>query len=106
MAALYTSNSKPDSLKADAYIIYMMVGSYFASCKCDNAILEKRLLIAESSKFVPYDIKEQMREFYDSYVEELDRRVDSGELTTMELEDIDEQVDLQIEKEEREKKGL
>ena len=69
-------------------------------------ILEKRLLIAESSKFVPYDIKEQMREFYDSYVEELDRRVDSGELTTMELEDIDEQVDLQIEKEEREKKGL
>ena len=47
-----------------------------------------------------------MREFYDSYVEELDRRVDSGELTTMELEDIDEQVDLQIEKEEREKKGL
>jgi hypothetical protein len=69
-------------------------------------ILEKRLLIAESSKFVPYDVKEQMREFYDSYVEELDRRVDSGELTTMELEDIDEQVDLQIEKEEREKKGL
>ena len=69
-------------------------------------MLEKRLLIAESSKFVPYDIKEQMREFYDSYVEELDRRVDSGELTTMELEDIDEQVDLQIEKEEREKKGL
>lgn len=69
-------------------------------------ILEKRLLIAESSKFVPYDIKEQMREFYDSYVEELDRRIDSGELTTMELEDIDEQVDLQIEKEEREKKGL
>lgn len=69
-------------------------------------ILEKRLLIAESSKFVPYDIQEQMREFYDSYVEELDRRVDSGELTTMELEDIDEQVDLQIEKEEREKKGL
>ena len=69
-------------------------------------ILEKRLLIVESSKFVPYDIKEQMREFYDSYVEELDRRVDSGELTTMELEDIDEQVDLQIEKEEREKKGL
>lgn len=69
-------------------------------------ILEKRLLIAESSKFVPYDIKEQMREFYDSYVEELDRRIDSGELTTMELEDIDEHVDLQIEKEEREKKGL
>lgn len=69
-------------------------------------MLEKRLLIAESSKFVPYDVKEQMREFYDSYVEELDRRVDSGELTTMELEDIDEQVDLQIEKEEREKKGL
>lgn len=69
-------------------------------------MLEKRLLIAESSKFVPYDVKEQMREFYDSYVNELDRRVDSGELTTMELEDIDEQVDLQIEKEEREKKGL
>lgn len=69
-------------------------------------MLEKRLLIAESSKFVPYDVKEQMRDFYDSYVEELDRRVDSGELTTMELEDIDEQVDLQIEKEEREKKGL
>lgn len=69
-------------------------------------MLEKRLLIAESSKFVPYDVKEQMREFYDSYVEELDRRVDFGELTTMELEDIDEQVDLQIEKEEREKKGL
>lgn len=68
--------------------------------------LEKRLLIAESSKFVPFDVKEQMREFYDSYVNELDRRVDSGELTTMELEDIDEQVDLQIEKEEREKKGL
>lgn len=69
-------------------------------------MLEKRLLIAESSKFVPFDVKEQMREFYDSYVNELDRRVDSGELTTMELEDIDEQVDLQIEKEEREKKGL
>lgn len=69
-------------------------------------MLEKRLLIAESSKFVQYDIKEQMREFYDSYVEELDRRVDSGELSVMELEDIDEQVDLQIEKEEREKKGL
>lgn len=69
-------------------------------------MLEKRLLIAESSKFVPYDVKEQMRDFYDSYVNELDRRVDSGALTTMELEDIDEQVDLQIEKEEREKKGL
>lgn len=69
-------------------------------------MIEKRLLIAESSKFVPFDVKEQMRDFYDSYVNELDRRVDSGELTTMELEDIDEQVDLQIEKEEREKKGL
>lgn len=45
MAALYTSNSKPDSLKADAYILYMMMGSYFASCKCDNAILEKRLFL-------------------------------------------------------------
>ena len=45
MAALYTSNSKPDSLKADAYIIYMIIGSYFKSCKCDNAILEKRLFL-------------------------------------------------------------
>lgn len=45
MAALYTSNSKPDSLKADAYIIYMMMGSYFKECKCDNAILEKRLFL-------------------------------------------------------------
>lgn len=45
MAALYTSNSKPDSLKADAYIIYMMLGSYFNDCKCDNTILEKRLFL-------------------------------------------------------------
>lgn len=45
MAALYTSNSKPDSLKADAYILYMMVGSYFASCTCDNNILEKKLFL-------------------------------------------------------------
>lgn len=45
MAALYTSNSKPDSLKADAYIMYMMMGSYFKQCKCDNAILEKRLFL-------------------------------------------------------------
>ncbi|MDO4189037.1 MAG: hypothetical protein Q4D29_08605 [Lachnospiraceae bacterium] len=45
MAALYTSNSKPDSLKADAYILYMIMGSYFNTCKCDNAILEKRLFL-------------------------------------------------------------
>lgn len=45
MAALYTSNSKPDSLKADAYILYMMVGSNFADCKCDNTILEKKLFL-------------------------------------------------------------
>lgn len=45
MAALYTSNAKPDSLKADAYIIYMILGSYFNECKCDNAILEKRLFL-------------------------------------------------------------
>lgn len=45
MAALYTSNSKPDSLKADAYILYMIMGDNFKSCKCDNAILEKRLFL-------------------------------------------------------------
>lgn len=45
MAALYTSNSRPDSLKADAYIMYMILGSYFKSCKCDNSILEKRLFL-------------------------------------------------------------
>lgn len=66
--------------------------------------LENRLLIAESSKFVSYEIKEQMREFYDDYVEELDRRIDNGLLTTMDLEDIDEKVEIQIEKERKEGK--
>lgn len=66
--------------------------------------LENRLLIAESSRFVSYEIKEQMREFYDDYVEELDRRIDNGLLTTMDLEDIDEKVEIQIEKERKEGK--
>jgi len=66
--------------------------------------LESRLLIAESSRFVSYEIKEQMREFYDDYVEELDRRIDNGLLTTMDLEDIDEKVEIQIEKERKEGK--
>ena len=43
-----------------------------------------------------------MREFYDDYVAEIDRRVDEGLLTTMDLEDIEEKVDIQIEKEKRE----
>ena len=45
MAALYTSNAKPDSLKADAYILYTILGSYFKECKIDNTILEKRLFL-------------------------------------------------------------
>lgn len=45
MPALYTSNTKPDSLKADAYIIYMMMGSYFNSCTCDNTRFEKKLFL-------------------------------------------------------------
>lgn len=61
--------------------------------------LEIRLIIAESSKYVSFEIKEQMREFYDDYVAELDRRVDKGLLTLMDLEDIDEKVDIALEKE-------
>lgn len=64
--------------------------------------LDERLLIAESSRYVSFEIKEQMREFYDDYVAEIDRRVDEGLLTTMDLEDIEEKVDIQIEKEKRE----
>ena len=45
MPALYTSNTKPDTLKADAYIIYMMLGDYFKSCTCDNTRLEKKLYL-------------------------------------------------------------
>lgn len=61
--------------------------------------LEIRLNIAESSRYVSFEIKEQMREFYDDYVAELDRRVDKGLLTLMDLEDIDEKVDIALEKE-------
>lgn len=61
--------------------------------------LEIRLIIAESSKYVSFEIKEQMREFYDDYVAELDRRVDKGLLTLMDLDDIDEKVDIALEKE-------
>lgn len=45
MPALYTSNAKPDTLKADTYIVYMMMGDYFKSCKCDNSRFEKKLLL-------------------------------------------------------------
>lgn len=45
MPALYTSNTKPDTLKADAYIIYMMMGSYFNSCVSDNTRFEKKLFL-------------------------------------------------------------
>lgn len=45
MAAIYTSNTKPDTLKADTYIIYMMMGSYFNSCECDNSRMEKKLFL-------------------------------------------------------------
>lgn len=64
-------------------------------------ILEKRLNIAESSKFVSFEIKQQMREFYDNYVAELDRRVETGLLTLDDLEEIDEKIDIQLEKEEK-----
>ena len=64
-------------------------------------ILEKRLNIAESSKFVSFEIKQQMREFYDNYVVELDRRVETGLLTLDDLEEIDEKIDIQLEKEEK-----
>lgn len=45
MAAIYTSNTKPDTLKADTYIMYMMFGSNFNSCKCDNTRMEKKLFL-------------------------------------------------------------
>ena len=45
MPAIYTSNTKPDTLKADAYIVYMMMGDYFKSCVCDNTRFEKKLLL-------------------------------------------------------------
>jgi hypothetical protein len=64
-------------------------------------ILEKRLNIAESSKFISFEIKQQMREFYDNYVAELDRRVETGLLTLDDLEEIDEKIDIQLEKEEK-----
>ena len=64
--------------------------------------LDERLLIVESSRYVSFEIKEQLREFYDDFVAEIDRRVDEGLLTTMDLEDIEEKVDIQIEKEKRE----
>ena len=63
--------------------------------------LENTLTIAESSRFVNFETKTQIREFYDIYVAELDRRVDSGELSLDDLEEIEEKVDNQLEEEKR-----
>jgi len=63
--------------------------------------LENNLSIAESSKFVNFETKTQIREFYDTYVAELDRRVDSGELSLDDLEEIEEKVDIQLENEKK-----
>ena len=63
--------------------------------------LENTLTIAESSRFVNFETKTQIRKFYDTYVAELDRRVDSGELSLDDLEEIEEKVDNQLEEEKR-----
>ena len=63
--------------------------------------LENILTIAESSRFVNFETKTQMREFYDMYVAELDRRIDEGLLSTDELDEIDEKVDNQLEEEKK-----
>lgn len=63
--------------------------------------LENNLTIAESSRFINFETKTQIREFYDMYVAELDRRVDSGELSLDDLEEIEEKVDIQLENEKK-----
>lgn len=63
--------------------------------------LENNLSIAESSRFINSETRTQIREFYDTYVAELDRRVDSGELSLDDLEEIEEKVDIQLENEKK-----
>lgn len=61
--------------------------------------LEKNIIIADSSRFIPYETKEQLDVLYEYYTEELDRRVDEGIVSTDELDDLDEQIDEELEKE-------
>lgn len=61
--------------------------------------LEKNIIIADSSRFISYETKEQLDVLYEYYTEELDRRVDEGIVSTDELDDLDEQIDEELEKE-------
>lgn len=40
-----TNDKRIKNQKAMDYIVYMMVGSYFSSTKCDSFMLEKRLFL-------------------------------------------------------------
>ena len=97
MAALYTSNSKPDPLKADAYIIYMILGSYFKSCKCDNAILEKRLFL---------NYKDLSKNKQETKEEKIIKKVENVESKNADFfssfEDIDAQARINIDKDDAE----
>lgn len=61
--------------------------------------LEKNIIIADSSRFIPYETKEQLDVLYEYYTEELDRRVDEGIVSTDELDDLDEIIEEELEKE-------
>lgn len=61
--------------------------------------LEKNLNIAMSSSIIPYETKMELDRYYNYYTEELDRRVDEGIVSTDELDDLDDIVSEELEKE-------
>ena len=60
--------------------------------------LEETLNIAEASSIESYQTKEQIRYLYEKYISEIDERIDSGKITLDEWEDLEEQVEIEIEK--------
>jgi len=92
MPALYTSNTKPDTLKADAYIVYMMMGSYFKSYECDNTRFAKKLYL--NYKDFSFNKQYSREEKIISKIEGL------GDTFLDSLSDIDVKVRIKIEEEE------
>lgn len=61
--------------------------------------LEQNINIANSSRFIPFETKEQLDILYEYYTEELDRRVDEGIVSTDELDDLDDVIEEELEQE-------
>lgn len=65
--ALYKSKTNA-AHKQSAYVIYMIMGSYFKRCTCKSKMLEKQLYL--HYKDLPYGKQEKLEERIISYVED------------------------------------